>query len=57
MNLRLASVKFMFQLSFNSSASHPDDKVHGVNMGPTWVLSGLDGPHIGPMNLAIRARI
>ena len=32
----------------------PDSKVHGANMGPTWVLSAPDGPHIGPMNLAIR---
>ena len=23
-------------------------------MGPSWVLSAPDGPHIGPMNLAIR---
>ena len=23
-------------------------------MGPTWVLSAPDGPHAGPMNLAIR---
>ena len=23
-------------------------------MGPTWVLSDPDGPHVGPMNLAIR---
>ena len=23
-------------------------------MGPTWVLSARDGPHVGPMNLAIR---
>ena len=22
-------------------------------MGPTWVLSAPDGPHVGPMNLAI----
>ena len=29
-------------------------KVHGANMGPTWVLSAPDGPHVGPMNLAIR---
>ena len=29
---------------------NPDDKVHGSNMGPTWVLR----PHVGPMNLAIR---
>ena len=26
----------------------PDSKVHGANMGPTWVLSAPDGPHIGP---------
>ena len=32
----------------------PDSKVHGSNMGPTWVLSDPDGPHVGPMNLAIR---
>ena len=32
----------------------PDNKVHGANMGPTRVLSAPDGPHIGPMNLAIR---
>ena len=31
----------------------PDNKVHGANMGLTWVLSAPDGPHIGPMNLAI----
>ena len=34
--------------------TNPDSKVHGANMGPTWVLSAPDGPHIGPMNLAIR---
>ena len=32
----------------------PDINVHGANMGPTWVLSAPDGPHVGPMNLAIR---
>ena len=32
----------------------PDSKVHGANLGPTWVLSVPDGPHVGPMNLAIR---
>ena len=32
----------------------PDSKVHGTNMGPTWVLSAPDGPHAGPMNLVIR---
>ena len=24
---------------------YPDSKVHGANMGPTWVLSAPDGPH------------
>ena len=33
---------------------YPDSKVHGANMGHTWVLSAPDGPHVGPMNLAIR---
>ena len=32
----------------------PDSKVQRANMGPTWVLSVPDGPHVGPMNLAIR---
>ena len=36
---------------------YPDSKVHGANMGPTWVLSAQDGPHVGPMNLAIRVHI
>ena len=26
-------------------------------MGPTWVLSAPDGPHVGPMNLAIRENL
>ena len=30
------------------------EKFRGANMGPTWVLSAPDGPHVGPMNLAIR---
>ena len=33
----------------------PDSKVHVANMGPTWVLSAPAGPHVGPMDLAIRA--
>ena len=39
---------------FHLFISIPDSKVHGANMGPTWVLSVPDGPHVGPMNLAIR---
>ena len=30
-----------------------DSKFHGANMGPTWVLSAPDGPHVGPMKFAI----
>ena len=33
---------------------YPDIKAHGSNMEPTWVLSAPDGPHVGPMNLAIK---
>ena len=32
----------------------PNSNVHGANVGPTWVLSAPDGPHVGPINLAIR---
>ena len=39
----------------NWAVNIPDSKVHGANMGPAWVLSAPDGPHVGPMNLAIRA--
>ena len=41
------------QSSQNTFNSYPDSKVHGANMGPTWVLSAPDGPHVGFMNLAI----
>ena len=39
---------------WNNCDNIPDSKVHGANMGPTWILSAPDGPHMGPMNLAIR---
>ena len=29
----------------NITITYPDRKVHGVNMGPTWVLSAPDGSH------------
>ena len=47
----VSSYIFLFAQSIEAS---PDSKVHGANMGPTWVLSAADGPHVGPMNLAIR---
>ena len=31
----------------------PDSKVHGADMGPTWVLSAPGGPHVDLMNLVI----
>ena len=39
--------------NYNPNLTIPDNKVHGTNMGPTWVLSAPGGPHVGPMNLAI----
>ena len=36
-----------------SRHDHPHSKLHGANMGSTLVLSVPDGPHAGPMNLAI----
>ena len=33
---------------------YPDSKIHGADMGPTWVLPAPDGPHVDPTNLAIR---
>ena len=49
-HLRAVSQVALMNLTHNS----PDSKVHGANMGPTWVLSAPDGPHVFPMNLAIR---
>ena len=50
------NIRFSSSICQRSSAltGDPDNKVHGANMGPTWVLSAPDGPHVGPMNLAIR---
>ena len=42
-----------YLISIHETHDFPDSKVHGANMGPTWVLSAPDGPHVGPMNLAI----
>ena len=50
------------ELDYHGSCTYlsiyPDSKVHVAHMGPTWVLSAPGGPpggpHVGPMNLAIR---
>ena len=47
--------KLFFQIMFGNH--YPDSKVHGASMGPTWVLSAPDGPHVGPMNFAIRVTV
>ena len=33
---------------------YPDSKDHGAYMGSTWGRQDPGGPHVGPMNLAIR---
>ena len=52
--LVLTDVFVFIGLYIDIKCDNPDSKVHGDNMGPTWVLSAPDGPHGGPMNLAIR---
>ena len=37
-----------------SGMYYPDSKICVANIWPTWVLSALGGPHVSPMNLAIR---
>ena len=36
-----------FPLFFSKRQSNPESKVNGANMGPTWLLSAPDGPHVG----------
>ena len=33
---------------YNFQTNNPDNKVHGANMGPTWVLSAQVGPMLAP---------
>ena len=42
------------KISWIGMRTIPDSKFRGANMGPTWVLSAPDGPHVGPMHLTIR---
>ena len=44
-------VVFVWEIPFSS---YPDNKVHGVNMGPIWGRQDPGGPHVGPMNFDIR---
>ena len=57
LNIKYSSIqRFTIQSveNLHASSHSPDNKVHGAIMGPTWVLSAPDGPHVDPMNLAIR---
>ena len=49
----LATGGFLTQRPSNAE-SVSGRKIHAASMGPTWVLSAPGGPHVGPMNLAIR---
>ena len=51
---RLAATNNSIHICAGYSHTYLDSKVHGANMGPTWVLSAPDGPHVGPMNLTIK---
>ena len=39
--------------SIRNPSKVPDNKVHGIHMGPIWGRQDPGGPHIGPMNFAI----
>ena len=51
--LMLLSEIYADQIPRRDAFNIPDSKVHGANMGPTWVLSAPDWPHVGPMSPAI----
>ena len=39
---------------YHISKTTSDSKVHVAHVGPTWDLSAPGGPHVGPINFAIR---
>ena len=47
-------IRVRLTISWHWSVDAPDSKVHGANMGPTWVLAAPDEPHVRPMNFVIR---
>ena len=52
--IRSALVQIMVCSLFGAKPLSKPMLGYEANMGPTWVLSAPDGPHVGPMNLAIR---
>ena len=51
LNDQLLTLKLVLNLERGVLNPNPDSKVHGANMGHTWVLSAPDGPHVGPWTL------
>ena len=51
---RMEDLFSIIRLHHFQKEPYPDSKVHGTKLESTWVLTALDGPHVGPMNLAIR---
>ena len=49
--------RFVLLCNGSMSLEDKESKVYGAIMGPIWFLSAPDGPHVGPMNLAIRGII
>ena len=50
---RTSQTKIVFMLICSIIFDTPDSKVHGANMGSTWVLSDPRRPHVGHMKIAI----
>ena len=38
-------------------STSPDSKVHGANVGSIWGRQDSGGPHVSPMNLAVRVQV
>ena len=47
------SLRFILSFLTSSLKAVPDSKVYGAYMGPSWGRQDPDGPHVGPMILAI----
>ena len=58
-DVKPVNIAYRSQLTHQDSENNAAPRLQsaqfiGANMGPTLVLSAPDGPHVGPMNLAIR---
>ena len=45
------SLQILLHYDRITECNDPDSKPHGANMGPTWVLSAPDGPHVARWTL------